>query len=328
MSRILVTGGDGLLGSHLVRQLVARGDDVRILVQRGSTSPTLRGLPVERVEGDLLEGAGPLLERLDGCRYVFHCAAIADPWAPAELTWRVNLDGTRAVLDAALRVGVDRLVFVGSASSFRYGTQASPGDERAGYPTAYRGIPYMESKHAAMRLVEDYVRRRGLDALTVAPTFLLGDHDWRPSSGELVRRFLAGELAAVSTGGRSFAYAADVATGMVNALARGRRGERYILGGENLTYREFFAHVGEIAGKRPPRWVLPAPVVLAAGLAGSVLGRVLSRSAGFGLTLARLAVVGAYYSSRKAIRELDLPQTHVATGIEDTIRCLRDFGHI
>jgi dihydroflavonol-4-reductase len=324
----LVTGGDGLLGSHLVRELLRRGIAARVLVQPGSPSPTLRGLSVDLVPGDLLGAGGIVEEAARGCRYVFHCAAITDLWADPEVVWRVNRDGTKRVLAACARAGAGRLVFTGSASSFRFGTIDRPGDETGDFPAAYRGVPYMESKRRATEDVREAAARGEVDAVIVAPTFLLGDLDSRPSSGELVRQFLARGLRVTSPGGRNFVHAGDVAVAMANAAESGRSGESYIAGAWNLPYREFFAAVARIAGVRPPSWALPGAALTAVGALGSAWGKVTGQRPPLDLRTARLARLGTYYDARKAAAELGMPRTPVDVAIERTIAGLRDFGHL
>lgn len=325
----MVIGADGLLGSHLVRRLIERDYPVRVFIQPQSRSPTLDGLPVQLVKGDLLDGDGRLEEAVEGCRYVFHCAAVTDMWADAEITWKVNLDGTRRVLDACLKKGVQRMVFTGSASSFQFGTIENPGDESGSFPPAYRGIAYMESKHRAMQLVCEYIDRRGLDAVVVAPTFLLGAHDWRPSSGELIRQFIKRKMRFTSPGGRNFVHASDVASAMVAAAERGGKGQCYIAGGHNVRYRDFFTRVARIAGGvNPPRIVLPRSAVMACGAAGSLYGRIFSKRPPMNLRMARLALCGTYYSAEKAARELGMPQTPIDAAIAESIKSLRDYGYV
>jgi dihydroflavonol-4-reductase len=328
MKRALVTGGDGLLGSHLVRQLLNRSIAVRVLVQPGATSPTLEGLDLEQVAGDLTDQATSLVDAVHGCDYVFHCAAITALWESPDRIRQVNLEATRRLLDACLVEPVQRFVFVGSASSFAPGTLQSPGDEGGDFPKLHQSVPYMESKHEAMGLVQRYVAERGLDAVIVAPTFMLGDHDWRPSSGELVRQFVRWGLPMVPAGGRSFAYAPDVAAAMIAALDRGQKGEVYLLGGANLTYLDFFGKVARLAGITPPRGIVPAAALQGAGVVGSVVGRLTGNRKGFNRTLARLSVCDAYYSSAKAIDALGYAQTPVETGIRETLQGLMDHGHL
>lgn len=327
-STVLVVGGDGLLGSHLVRQLIMRGFAVRVLVHPKSTSPTLDDQPVEKITGDLLDDSPVVEQAMKGCRYVFHLAAITDLWANPDLVWKVNFDGTRKVLDACVKQGIDRLIFTGSASAFQFGTLDNPGDEQGAFPSAYQGIPYMESKFKAAELVRKYVKRGDLDAVIVAPTFMLGDLDAGPSSGELIRQFIVRALRFTSPGGRNFACATDVAAAMISATEKGRAGESYLAGGRNMLYSDFFAEVARIADMRPPRWVLPPFAVVAAGAMGSLAGKFTKGRAPLDLRTARLSILDTYYTADKAVKELGMPQTPVETGIKDTIRGLKEFGHI
>jgi dihydroflavonol-4-reductase len=328
-ANVLVIGADGLLGSHLVRKLIARDCSVRVFIQPQSRSPTLDGLPVQLIEGDLLDADDRLEQAVAGCHFVFHCAAITDMWADAGITWQVNLEGTRRVLSACLEKGVDRLVFTGSASSFQFGTIDNPGDESGSFPAAYRGIAYMESKYRAMQLVREYADRRGLDAVVVAPTFLLGALDWRPSSGELIRQFIKRKMRFTSPGGRNFVHASDVALAMVAAAENGEKGQCYIAGGHNVSYLDFFTKVANIAGGvKPPRFVLPKSAIMACGAAGSLYGKVFSRRPPLNLKMARLALCGTYYSADKVVRELGMPQTPIDTAIAESVNSLRDYGYV
>ncbi|HUT53342.1 MAG TPA: NAD-dependent epimerase/dehydratase family protein [bacterium] len=326
--KVLVTGADGLLGSSLVRELLEQGHSTRALVQPASKSPTLQGLALERIYANLPEDEAALGAAITGCDGVFHCAAITNQWAPAELTWRINYEGTQKVMDACLQARASKLVFVGSASSFQFGPLDRPGDESGGFPREYRGMGYMESKHKAMGLVLDYVRQKGLNAVVVCPTFMIGPYDAGPSSGELIRQFISRGLRVATAGGRNFAHPRDVARAMVAALERGRSGECYILGGVNLTYMDFFTKVAKVAGLTPPRLVLPRAVVLAGGTAGSLYERISGKRALINLSLARLSLLGTYYSPAKAIKELGLAQTPIETAIEESIRSLKEYRQL
>lgn len=324
----LVTGADGLLGSHLVRRLLEGGISVRAAIEPKSDSPALKGLEVDQRACDLLADNGGLDEAMAGCDCVFHCAAITDMWADPEVAWKVNLEGTRKVLDACLKNGTRRLVHTGTASSFAFGPVDQPGDETGAFSPVYRGTPYMESKHQAMKLVFEYTKDRGFDAVVIAPTFLLGAFDYRPSGGELIRQFIKRGLKYVSSGGRNFAYAGDVAGAAVLALEKGKTGAAYITGGENLTYMDFFTRVARIAGVEPPRKVMPKTLIMVAGAAGSAYARVTGKRAMINLKMAKFSCYNTYYSSRKAAAELGMTFIPIETAIEESIESLREYGHV
>lgn len=325
--RALITGADGLLGANVVRAILDRGGVARALVQPGSRATTLDGLDVELAAGDLRERAA-VETAMKGVDVVLHCAAIADPRATPTLLQQVNVDGTRHVLEACLKHGVRRLVFVGSASSFAFGPRGRPGTEDDGFPSAYSDFHYAVSKHRAMTLVESYVAERGLNAVTTAPTFMLGAHDSRPSSGELVRRFVTSGMRFVSPGGRSFVHVRDVAEAMVTALDRGAPGRRYLLAGHNLSYLDFFTELAAVVGMAPPRATLPAHLVRGVGRVGSAFERLTGKTVPLDRSLAALACHYAWYSPARAIAELDMKQTPLRSAIDDCLAGLRRHGHI
>ena len=327
-TKVLVTGADGLLGSNLTRELIEQGYSVRVLIHPQSKSQTLNGLPVEKIIGDLTSEDDVLKKAVNGVEAVFHCAAITNMWANRELVFRVNLEGTRRILELCLANEVKRLVFVGSASSFQFGSMENPGTEQGGFPLEYKGVAYMESKHQALNLVRQYVSEKGLDAVMVMPTFMLGAYDSGPSSGELIRQFIIRKMRFVSPGGRNFVYVKDVAKAMISALEKGKKGESYILGGENLTYLAFFQKVAKLAGVNPPKFELPGFLVVLAGVSGSVYERIFRRPVGLNLRMARLACLGTYYSPAKAIKELGMPQTPIEIAIAESLKSLKEYGYL
>ena len=327
--KIFVTGADGLLGGNLVRELLNQGYFVRAFVQRTSAAATLDGLPVDIVKGDLLDANLNTLDRaMEGCDAVFHCAAITDMRAPDAVVWRVNHGGTRNIVEAALRAGIKRFVHTASASSYQAGTKANPGDESGAFPAEYRKLAYMESKAAATAYVRQRIEDEGLDAVFVAPTFMIGPHDTRPSSGELIRQFIRRRMRVVSPGGRNFAYVGDVAKGMVAALEKGVTGECYLLGGENLTYMEFFSKVADTVKMDRPKWTLPQAAVSGAGSLGSAWERVTGKPVALNHTLAKLACMHTFYSSKKAVEKLGLPQTSMDLAVREAVEGLKQYGHL
>ncbi len=326
-AKVLVTGADGLLGSHLVRELLAKGYAVRAFVHPSSDSPTLTGLAIEIVQGDILTD-GEIAKALEGCTYLIHCAAITDLQADPKLMWSVNFDGAKKALEACCENKIKRLVYVGSSSIFQYGDADNPGDETAGFPAFYKGMDYMESKHRATQLVMDYANEKGLDAVIGCPTFLIGSLDWRPSSGVMIRDFIKREMPISSRGGRNFSHVRDVARALVSALEKGRSGQAYILGGENISYMDFMTRVMKAAGKKPPRWQLPNALVLIAGAAGSAFQKLTGKPARLDLVMARFGCEKTYYTSAKAEAELGMTHTPVDSAIQESIESLKEYGQL
>lgn len=325
---VLVTGADGLLGSNIVRELLEHGYRVQVLIQPGSQSPALNGLPVKTITGDLLDDIGQLEAATDGCDTVIHVAAITQFSADPDLMRRVNVDGTRNIMDASLAQGVRRFIHVGSASSFQFGPLEDPGNEEGGFPEIYERIAYTRTKFEAMNLVKEYIRKYDLDAVIVAPTFMFGPHDSRPSSGEMIRQFVQRNMVFTSPGGKNFVHVRDVARAIVAAIDKGKKGESYILGGENLSYLDFFSKVAKFTGKKPPRVAVPKFIVIAGGMAAHVYEGLARKKLVFNLGVALSGSLQAYYDSGKAKRELGLRHTPIDEAIKESIQSLIEYGHM
>ena len=325
---VLVTGADGLLGSNVVRELLEQGDRVRVLVQPGSKAQALNGLPLRIFKGDLLDDPAELQKAVSGCDTVIHCAAITDFSADPDLVQRVNVEGTRNIMDSCLSTGVGRFIHVGSASSFQFGGLENPGDEEGGFPEVYEGIHYMRTKYEAMNLVKDYVESFDLNAIIMAPTFMFGPHDSRPSSGEMIRQFIINNMIVTAPGGRNFVHVKDVARAIVAAQEKGRQGESYIVGGENLSYLEFFSKVARITGQSAPRVAVPKLLLYVGGLAARVYEGLAGKRLIFNLSIAVSSSLHAYYSSNKAERELGLTHSSLDDAIRDSLQSLVEYGHL
>jgi dihydroflavonol-4-reductase len=326
--KAMVTGADGLLGSNLVRALLESGFEVRVMIHPASRSKTLDALPIERGAGNILESK-TVEDSARGCDAIFHVAASTALWPPRDpMITAVNVDGTRNVLDAAVNCGVKRLVHVGSASSFGYGTKEKPGCEETPYKYSGFGLAYFDSKLEAQRMVLRYVKEKRLDAVVVNPTFMIGPHDSGPSSGKMIAKFAEMKLPFYPSGGRNFVHVRDVAAGMVAALQKGNSGECYLMGNRNMDMKEFFTEVARVAGFKPPKYKVPREVMLFSGMAGSAFGAVTGKPPEITLEMARSSCIGSYYSAAKAVRELGLPQTPVETAVEDAYRWLKDNGYI
>jgi dihydroflavonol-4-reductase len=270
---VYVTGASGFVGSHLARELRGQGADVRD----------------EFVE---LGNRAGLERAVAGCDAVFHVAALYSFDAPARELERVNVEGTRNVIAACRASGVPRLVHTSSAATCGP-VPGRPATEEDSPPPWELSVPYKRTKLAAERLVFA-AAREGLDAVVVNPTTPIGEGDLRPTpTGRMIRRVACGRYRAYLDIGLNVVDIRDVARGHVLALERGRTGQRYILGGADLTLQELFAAVCHLAGRPPPKMRVPYAAVRAAALVGAV-----NRHE------ARLARLPAYFSSAKAEREL------------------------
>jgi dihydroflavonol-4-reductase len=337
--KALVTGGTGLVGGNLIRELVARGWDVRALVRKSSNTIAFDDQKrVERTPGDLSDPKS-LAIAMKGCEIVFHCAAMVAMWAPNfEAMRRINVDGTRNVLDAAIAAGARLVVHCSTVDAIGFntpdgwGTIDKPSHEGISGPNTWARIPYMTTKHMAQELALRYHREKKMDVIVVNPTFMLGPYDVKPSSGQMIIEVARGIAKAYPAGGNNFIHVGDVVKAMANAVQKGRPGELYILGNENLFYKEILAKIAGVIGVKPPWFALPKFLSLAIGAAASA-GGILFGWAGFNpetinYRVAQMAFVQHFFDSTKARNELELQQKPIEIAIEDGYRWFIDHGYL
>jgi dihydroflavonol-4-reductase len=326
---ILVTGGTGFLGVNLVRFLVAQGQRVRLLVRSTTNRLGLESDLIEFFRGDITD-AQSVLEATRGCDQVYHLAAWVQisPWG-MDTARQTNVEGTRNVCAAALSQGVRRVVHCSSIATMAAGTQEQPADETVPWNLHKLRIPYYVTKQEAEAVVLDHVRR-GLDAVIVNPSYLVGPWDVKPSAGRMLIQIASGHIPAVPTyGGINFVDVRRAAEGHVLAMQRGRTGERYFLGGENLSYREYAGRVSAIAGIHPPRLSLPYAPLLPFAAAGSALGRIapgLFRD--LNMSVLHSAFLGHYVSARKACAQLGYAEVPIDSAIEAAMEWFIEHGYM
>jgi len=315
VTHALVTGANGFIGAHVVRAALDAGFQVRAMVRRDSDRRGLDGLPIEIVYGDLTSTSS--IERaLAGIDTLFNVAARYDLSRRARRdAYRVNVDGTRQLMHAALRAQVDRVVHTSSVAAIGPpGDPSRPADERQWAQVKDAPGPYEETKIRSERLVHELVADESLPAVCVLPTAPIGPLDLKPTpTGRLIRDAANGAMPAyIRSAGLNVVHVRDVAIGHVNAASMGRAGERYILGQErgNLTLREVIERAASASGSSPPRIALPSTIAFAAALIDEFLISTLTRQEPRA-TIAgvRLARRRQYFDCRKAIEELQLPQT-------------------
>jgi dihydroflavonol-4-reductase len=314
----LVTGGAGLVGSHVVRQLVERGDDVRVTVRPTTRLGNLDGLEATTVSADVLDRAS-MRRALRGVDRVFHAAGLANLRATPQALWRANVEGTRVVLEEALRAGVERVIFTSSVAAVGPAPRGSTADEQQPFPPAANGIPYVRAKREA-EVQALRIAALGLPVVTVCPAHVFGTGDVNHSSTEVVRRFLRREIPAYVDGALNIVDAEDVARGQLLADTRGRPGERYILGNRNFTLDRLFADLGRLSGVEPPAVKLPLQAALA-------LARGFETMPGPApITVTELRAVSMWWAFRstKARRELGWKPSHHEDTLEATINWYRE----
>jgi dihydroflavonol-4-reductase len=323
---VLVTGASGFVGSRVARALVARGYGVRVLLRPTASRRNLTGLPVEMVYGGLDER--PALDAaLHGCAALVHVAADYRLWAPDPgAMMRCNVDGTRAVMEAAQDAGVTRIVHTSSVATLAPCGDA-PADETAWARLDDMVGPYKRSKFLAEKLVRAMVAERGLPAVMVNPSTPLGPGDLRPTpTGRMVVEAARGRMPAYVDTGLNIVHVDDVAMGHVLALERGRVGERYVLGGEDMALSQVLAAIATQVGRPPPRWRVPLAAVVPVALAAEAWGRVSGGEPFVTLDSLRMARHRMYFSSAKAERELGYTHRPAAQAIAAAVEWFRQQG--
>ncbi len=324
--RILLTGASGFLGARIARLLCSSEHPVRAAFHPREDAQLLRGLPLQLFPCDLLD---ELCTRraVEGVDTVIHTAALVsfDPRRYADQV-RVNVEGTRLLLGAACRAQVGCFIYTSTVNTLGAPPAGQVGDERTPFDWHPWRLGYMDSKKAAEDLV---LRASGrLRALSLLPGTLFGPGDIHLNAGQYILQIARGLGLAAPPGGTCVAHVDDVARGHLRALSRGSTGERYVLGGENLSYPELFRLIAEELGQRPPQLTLPAGALRLAGRVADRLGRRLGAPLPFSEGLAVAACSRLYYSSAKAQRELGYRFRPAAEAIADAVRWYRQAGRL
>lgn len=325
--KALVTGATGFVGSAVVRQLLARGWEVRALVRAGSNRCNVQQLPVDIAVGDLMDGTS-LNAACRGCEALFHVAADYRLWArdTTEL-YRNNVEGTRNVMLAALQADVKRIVYTSSVATLGLPADGQPGHENTPSTLADMVGDYKRSKYLAEQAVRE-MARDGAPIVIVNPSTPIGPRDVKPTpTGRMVLEAARGRTPAYVDTGLNIAHVDDVAAGHLLAYERGRTGERYILGGENLTLREILTMVAECAQRRPPTVRLPLELVVPFAYLSEAFAFSTGRVPQLTLDSLRMARKRMFFSSAKAQRELGYKSRPAQVAIADAVQWFEEAGY-
>jgi dihydroflavonol-4-reductase len=324
----LVTGASGFVGSSVARLLVAAGRSVRVLMRPSSDRRNIAGLDVESCEGSLEDGAS-LVAALDGCAELYHVAADYRLWVPDPAAmFRANVDGTRTLMEAALAAGVNRIVYTSSVATLGI-VPGGIADETT--PSAYADMigPYKQSKFLAEIEVNRLVATHGLPAVIVNPSTPVGPRDIKPTpTGRMIVEAATGKMPAFVDTGLNLVHVEDVAAAHLLAAEKGRVGERYILGGENLSLARILAEVAALSGRKLPTIQLPIAPLFPLAFAAEALARVTGKEPFVTLDGLRMARKTMFFSSDKAMRELGYAPRPVREGLADAVAWFRQAGYL
>ncbi len=318
MKTVFVTGANGLLGTNLVLELLRRNYAVKALVRDKKrfidyTHPNLRLVTGDIRDRDSLE------KGIQGCTLAVHTAAdTSQKHLKLQDYDPINLQGTKNILEICRAMNIQKLVYIGTANTFGYGTAREPGNEERPPAAPFTRCLYAQSKIRVQEMV-DAAARHGINVVTVSPSFMIGPYDYKPSSGRILQMALNRRIVFYPPGGKNFIHAADVARGVVNALEEGRPGEKYLMVNENLTYREFFRIITRLTGKKPLMIPLVRPALIVAGCAGSIL-----RSLGIPTSLSvnnmKILCINNYYTNRKVLSRFNMTFLTTEEAVRDALK--------
>ncbi|MEJ2724383.1 MAG: NAD-dependent epimerase/dehydratase family protein [Deltaproteobacteria bacterium] len=328
--KAFVTGASGFVGSAVVRKLIEEGHEVRALVRPSSNRRNVTGLPIEIVTGDIRE-RGSFGRALRGCNALFHVAADYRLWIPKpEEMYRTNVQGTRNVMMAAARAGVEHIVYTSSVATLGHTRDGSPADETTPATLADMIGHYKRSKFLAESEVRYLAAEIGLPVVIVNPSTPIGPRDARVTpTGQMILQAASGRMPAYVDTGLNLVHVDDVATGHLLACERGRCGERYILGACNMTLKEILTALCTLTGDPKPRFRLPHHLILPVAYVVEALTRLTGGSEPL-LTVdgVRLARKKMFFSEAKAERELGYSTRPVIQALKDALEWFMENGYL
>jgi len=325
---VLVTGASGFVGAAVARAALARGFRTRVLMRSNSNRANIAGLEVEPVEGDMRD-TGSMAQALTGARYLFHVAADYRLWArdPSEIE-RNNLIGARATMQAALKAGVERVVYTSSVAALKPGTGAAV-DETSRHTLKSAIGAYKRSKLAAEREVERMVAEEGLPAVIVAPSTPIGPRDIKPTpTGRIIVEAANGKIPAFVDTGLNLVHVDDVAEGHFLALEKGHIGENYILGGTDVSLRSMLADIACLTGRRAPKIRLPRGPLFPLAYGAEAFARLTGKEPMLTADALRMSRYHMFFSSAKAEEALGYRARRYLRGLEDAIAWFGANGYL
>ena len=325
---VLVTGANGFMGSNIVRELIKDGADVRVTIRKDSDTRNIDDLDVETVFCDIRDKES-VKSALKGCDTLYHSAAYFAHWAAdKKLFYNINVEGTKNLLEEALFQGLEKVVYTSTSNTIGSHGAGNFVKEDAEFNGWEAGDHYAISKYLA-EIEAKKICEKGLPLVIVNPTLVIGVRDRKPTpSGALIVDIANGDMPGYIEGAINVIDVEDVARGHIQAAQKGRIGERYLFGNENLYVGDFFKLIAEIAGVKPPKRKIPYRVALLLGYLFQVGARITKKPPIVSVSQVRLGKMGEHFDCSKAINELGLKQTPIKKTIEKAINWFRENGYI
>ena len=327
---VLVTGATGFVGSAVARALLSESEKVRVLARPESNRQNLSGLDVTIAEGDLNDAAS-LVSAVAGCSAVFHVAADYRLWTrnPDEMI-KTNVDGSRVLIESALSAGVERIIYTSSVATLGINVDGVPGDEETPVELDHMIGVYKRSKFLAEEAVKKLVREKSAPVVIVNPSTPVGPRDIKPTpTGRMVAEAAAGRMPAFVDTGLNVVHVDDVAAGHLLAWRKGITGERYVLGGDNMTLAEILREIAQICGRKPPTIRIPHGAIMPIAHLAELWTRLTGGSEPFvtvdGVKMARKKM---YFSSDKAKRDLGYRARPAHEALVDAVAWFRENEYL
>lgn len=325
---VLVTGANGFIGSNVVRELIKENADVRVTIRKNSDTRNIEELDVEKAYCDIRDKES-VKNALAGCDILYHTAAYFAHWAPdKKLFYDINVNGTKTLLEEALSQGLKKVVYTSTSNTIGSHGAGNFVKEDAEFNGWEAGDHYAISKYLA-EIEAQKLCEKGLPLVIVNPTLVIGVRDRKPTpSGALIVDIANRDMPGYIEGAINVIDVEDVARGQILAAQKGRIGERYLFGNENLFVGEFFNLIAEIAGVKPPKRKIPYKIALFLGYLFQIGSRITRKPPVVSVSQVRLGNMGEHFDCSKAINELGLPQTPIRTTIQKAVNWFREYGYI
>ncbi|HEX2920181.1 MAG TPA: NAD-dependent epimerase/dehydratase family protein [Bacteroidales bacterium] len=323
MNRVFVTGANGLLGTNLVLMLIEQDFEVTALVRHKKTfiKPGLKKLLL--VEGDL-HSIEKLTDQIKGCQYVVHVAAnTSQRLLKLEDYYETNILGTQNIVTSCIENEIKKLIYIGTANTYGYGSLSDPGNENRPMKEPFTKSLYALSKNHTQQIIDRSASQ--LNITTISPAFMIGGFDSKPSSGRILTMALNKPFIFYPSGGKSFIHVSDVAHAVIKAFELDQSGEKYILAGENISYKVFYKKVISLNKQRSILIPIPDFVLQIFGLIGDIIRRLGIRTEISSFNMKALTVKN-YYSNKKAKEALNINFTPIDTAIKDALEYLKNKG--